>query len=238
MSLTALQATHRTDRDLARRIQAGDEPAFEALMRRYNTRLFRAARSILRDDAEAEDAVQEGYLQAYRSIGGFRGDSRLATWLTRIVINQALMRARKRRRERVVLPFAGGGAPSSSTEMDVADTRAEPAPTALLRAEFRRLLEQKIDALPAPFRTVFVLREVEDLSVEDTAACLSIPPSTVRTRLFRARALLREALARDVDETAHEVFGFAGSRCDRIVARTLSRIRAEAAAGGAGNAPD
>lgn len=212
------------DADLVDRIKRHDQTAFEALMRRYNGRLFRAARSILRDDTEAEDALQDAYLDAYRHITDFRGGARLSTWLTRIVINRSLMRLRSHRRDRVVIPF--GDAPSGDQdrpEAEAADQRSESPSTITLRAELRRILERRIDELPVAFRTVFVMREVEDMTVEETAESLSIPPATVRSRLFRARALLREALARDMDMATFDVFGFAGDRCDRIVARVLAR---------------
>jgi RNA polymerase sigma-70 factor (ECF subfamily) len=212
------------DMELARRIAQQDQSAFEVLMRRYNGRLFRVARSILRDDADAEDALQDAYLEAYRHMGEFRGGAQLMTWLTRIVVNQALMRLRRQKRH-VVVPFATHTPDSGHEEADVADDRAEPPPAATLRAEIRRLIERRIDELPSAFRTVFVMREIEDMSVQETAEALGIPPGTVRTRVFRARALLREALARDVDLATSDVFGFAGDRCDRIVAGVLARVR-------------
>jgi RNA polymerase sigma-70 factor (ECF subfamily) len=213
------------DSDLVTRIADGDQAAFEALMRRHNGRLFRVARSILKDEAEAEDALQDAYLDAYQRIGEFRGAAQLSTWLTRIVINRALMRIRKHKRDRVVVPFgdhyAGQAAPS---ELQMADSRAESPRDATIRGEIRQMLEQRIDELPVAFRTVFVMREVEDMTVDEVSTCLSIPPATVRSRLFRARVLLREALARDMDAATIEVFGFAGERCDRIVAAVLSRL--------------
>jgi RNA polymerase sigma-70 factor, ECF subfamily len=215
------------DAELVGRIARNDQAAFEVLMRRHNGKLFRVARAILKDDAEAEEALQDAYLDAYRHIGDFRGGARLSTWLTRIVINQALMRLRKHKRERIVVPFGDGRATETDqAEADVADERSESPPGATLRAEIRRALERRIDELPIAFRTVFVMREVEDMTVDETAECLSIPAATVRTRLFRARALLREALARDMDMATVDVFSFAGERCDRIVAGVLARSRA------------
>lgn len=212
------------DADLVARIRRHDQAAFETLMRRYNGRLFRAARSIVTDDAEAEDALQDAYLDAYRHIGDFRGGARLSTWLTRIVINRALMRVRSRKRDRVVVPFADMPMNNDDESItDAPDERTESPSSATLRAELRRILERRIDALPAAFRTVFIMREVNDLTVDETAEVLSIPAATVRTRLFRARALLREALARDMDAATLDVFGFAGERCDRIVAGVLAR---------------
>jgi RNA polymerase sigma-70 factor (ECF subfamily) len=226
------------DAELVARIARHDQGAFEILMRRYNGKLFRVVRAILKDDAEAEDALQEAYLDAYRHIGEFRGEARLSTWLTRIVINQALMRLRKHRRDRVVVPFEDGRAPEPDrAEADVADEHTESPPAATLRAEIRRALERRIDELPMAFRTVFVMREVEDMTVEETAECLSIPPATVRTRLFRARALLREALARDMDMATVDVFSFAGERCDRIVAGVLARALAPSSPADAASSP-
>ncbi len=214
------------DAELVSRIAQADHAAFETLMRRHNGKLFRVARSILRDDTDAEDALQDAYLDAYRHMGEFRGGSHLGTWLTRIVINQALMRLRKQRRDRVVVPFGDRDATEPHpTEADVADDRSESPSSATLRAEIRRMLERRIDELPLAFRTVFVMREVEDMTVEETADCLGIPATTVRTRLFRARGLLREALARDMDNATVDVFDFAGARCDRIVAGVLARSR-------------
>lgn len=211
------------DAGLASRIAAGDQAAFELLMRRFNPKLFRVARSILRDDNEAEDALQDAYIDAFRHMHTFRGGARLGTWLTRIVINQSLGRLRKARRDRQVLPFTHSSM-ADVPESQIPDDRAESPTSAVLRAETRRLLERRIDELPVGFRTVFVLREVEDMTVEETAACLGIPEATVRTRLFRARALLRESLARDLDLATSDVFGFAGARCDRIVAAVLARL--------------
>ena len=202
-----------------------DIAPFEGLMRRYNPRLFRVARSILKDEAEAEDALQEAYIQAYRKMADFRGDAEMGTWLTRIVINQALMQLRRRRRERIVVPFNNQGSDQDAQEVDVADARAESPSDITLRAEVRRMIERRIDELPVAFRTVFVMREVEEMTVHETAECLGIPDATVRTRLFRARALLRQSLERDMDTARADVFAFAGARCDRIVAAVVARIQ-------------
>jgi len=215
------------DDELVARVSRADHAAFEALMRRHNGRLFRVARTILKDEAEAEDALQEAYLEAYRHIRDFRGNAQLSTWLTRIVINQALMRVRKQKRDPVVVPITQSrGAPEGEIDPsgvnDVVDESGESPSSAILRAEIRNLLEQKIDELPVAFRTVFVMREVEDMTVQETAECLSIPEATVRTRLFRARALLRDAIARDMDLAVLDVFHFAGERCDRIVETVLT----------------
>jgi RNA polymerase sigma-70 factor (ECF subfamily) len=212
------------DATLAARITAADQSAFETLMRRHNGRLFRVARAILKDDADAEDALQDAYLDAYRNMSSFRGDSRLGTWLVRIVVNRALMRLRKTRKDPVVVSMAERNGQPDTPPVDYPDVLAESPAHAAVRAELRRLLERRIDELPVAFRTVFVLREVEELSVEEVSECLGIPAATVRTRLFRARALLREALARELDVATGDVFAFAGQRCDRIVAAVLGRV--------------
>jgi RNA polymerase sigma-70 factor (ECF subfamily) len=223
-----LKSSAADDSLLVERIAGGDHGAFEALMRQHNSKLFRVARAILRDDAEAEDALQDAYLDVYRHMSDFRGGAQLSTWLTRIVINHALMRLRKQRRDRVVVPFGDRNTvePDQLSD-DLPDVHGESPPGATLRAEIRRMVERRLDELPVAFRTVFVMRDVEDMTVLETAECLGIPPATVRTRLFRARALLREALTRELDAATVDVFGFAGERCDRIVAGVLSRAGRE-----------
>ena len=218
------------DDALLQRIRAGDRDAFTDLMRRYNRRLYRVARSVLRDDAEAEDALQDAYLQAYRALPAFRGESALGTWLTRIVVNAALMRQRKTGRLADVIELgADFGSDDAAVPRDRLDEPAQPE-LAALRAQTRRLIETGIDKLPAAFRTVFVLRAVEELTVEETAATLDIPEATVRTRYFRARAMLREALAREIDFAIEDAFGFDGARCDRIVDAVRRRLDAEPSA--------
>jgi RNA polymerase sigma-70 factor (ECF subfamily) len=213
-----------TDADLAERVARHDHEAFETLMRRHNGRLFRVARAILKDDADAEDALQDAYLNAYRHIGEFRAEAQLATWLTRIVVNQSLMRLRRHKSDGIVVPFRQDDGDDPQREAEVRDDKTESPSAATLRREIRRILERRIDELPVNYRTVFVMREVEDMSVDETAECLSIPAATVRTRLFRARALLRESLAREIDMASGDVFAFAGARCDRIVAGVLARL--------------
>jgi RNA polymerase sigma-70 factor (ECF subfamily) len=214
-----------TDAEIVRRVAAGDKRVFCELMRRHNQTLYRTARSILRDDAEAEDAVQEAYLLAYRGMGAFRGEAKLSSWLVRIVVNEAIARSRKRKRRAEIIRLDGdveSGVTAGESAMD-AVASGQPEHGAL-RAETRRLLEKKIDGLPDAFRTVFMLRAIEEMSVEEVAAALDIPEATVRTRFFRARSLLREALAREIDFAFEDAFAFAGGRCDRIVAGVLARI--------------
>ena len=208
--------------DLVAMAARGDVRAFERLMRQHNRTMFRTARAILRDDAEAEDALQEAYLQAYRSLAGFRADARFSTWLARIVVNESLMRLRKQSRRASIVPIEAS-APVEELEQ-VSDDAMEKPESSAARAEMRRLLEAQIDLLPDVYRTVFMLRAVDEMSVEETAAVLDIPPATVRTRFFRARSLLREGLAQKIDLACEDAFSFAGARCDRIVAAVLSRI--------------
>jgi len=177
-----------TDTELVARTLGGDMRAFKTLMRTHHRMLFRTARAVLRDDAEAEDAVQEACLQAYRALATFRGESKLSTWLVRITANEALMRRRQN---------AKTAARMDMEPDDLASGQAGPEATAH-RGEMRRVLEARIGALPEVFRTVFLMRAIEDLTVEETAAALGIPEITVRTRYFRARSLLRKAMADDV----------------------------------------
>lgn len=212
------------DVTLASRVRAGDAAAFELLMRRHNRRLYRLARSMLRDGADAEDALQDAYLAAYQALGSFRGESSLATWLSRVVANQCLARLRRQaRRDNIVPMVALGGPDEQEAAVMPADDKDTPD-RALLRAELRAVLERKLDELPEAFRTVFVLRSVEELSVEEVAQILDLPEATVRSRHFRARSMLRESLAQDIDIAERDVWAFAGERCDRIVAGVLKRV--------------
>lgn len=214
------------DNAILAQIAGGDMRAFASLMQRYNRRLFRVARSILRDNAEAEDALQDAYLQAYRGLPMFRGDASLATWLTRIVINAARMRHRKAGRLVEIIELSAEPHMDERIEAQTAPSNEEPEHAAL-RAQTRRLIETKIDGLPEAFRTVFVLRALEELSVEETSDALGIPEATVRSRFFRARSMLRESLAREIDFAIEETFRFDGLRCERIVQTVLHRIRSD-----------
>ena len=215
------------DAEQARRIAAGDTAAFERLMRRYNRRLYRLARATLRNDADAQDALQDAYLAAYRAIGTFRGEAQLSTWLSRLVLNACLARSRRDARRHARASMVSVSA-NDESDHELMDMSHDASPDdALLRAQIRALLERKLDALPEAFRVVFVLRCVEELSVQETAQCLGIPEATVRTRQFRARSLLRESLAEDIDLAERDVFSFDGARCDGIVAAVLARIDEE-----------
>lgn len=207
--------------------QAGDGEAFRVIIQRGNQRLFRVARGVVRDDGEAEDVLQEAYVRAFTAIGGFRGEAGVMTWLTRIVLNEARGRLRRRRPmvglEQIeiaqtdgaqVIPFpnaVGGGSP----EADAA------------RTQIRSLIEHAVDDLPHPFRIVFIMRDIDECSIEETAVNLDLKPQTVKTRLHRARKLLREALDAQLASTMVEAFPFMGARCNRITEAVLARLTAE-----------
>ena len=210
------------DLALAQRIARGDRAAFELMMRRHNRRLFRLARATLGNDAEAEDALQEAYLRAYRGIEGFRGEAALSTWLSRLVLNECFDRRRRGQRRENVIPLISAEDHMTSVR-DVADDSAVPD-EALGQLQIRAILERKVSELPEAFRLVFVLRSVEELGVEEVAQTLNIPEETVRSRHFRARSLLRESLARDADMAERDLFEFGGAHCDRIVAKVLASV--------------
>jgi RNA polymerase sigma-70 factor (ECF subfamily) len=214
-----------SDGEIIQRVLAGDRNAFALLMRRYNRPLYRTARSIVRDDAEAEDVLQEAYLLAFHNLEKFRGESTPLTWLTRIVVNNAIARSRKMARHAEIISISGETDRETRPAMGAMQLDATEQPDqAAERKEMRRLIEAKIDDLPESFRTVFMLRALEEMSVEDTAACLGIPEATVRTRYFRAKGLLRESILREIDFALEDAFSFDGARCDRIVAGVLARL--------------
>ena len=208
------------DAQIVARILRGEHAAFELLMRRYNPRLYRLARATLRDDAEAEDALQDAYLRAYRSLAQYRHEAALATWLARLVLNECYARLRRNARRNNIVPLA---APSRNELENVAAHTEGPDVTAM-RAQMRALIERKLDELPEDFRLVFVLRGVEELDSSEVAQTLQIPEATVRSRYFRARALLRDALTGDLDAAERDIYEFGGSRCDRIVDAVMRRM--------------
>ncbi len=210
------------DRELLARLRGGDTDAFAALMRRNNRRLYRLARGILNDQDEAEDAVQEGYVRAFTHIDGFKGEASLATWLARIVVNEALGR-RRRRRPSVEIGSLANSLAADSTIGGLGLAGADPEHAAA-RREIRWAIEDAIDALPAPFRVVFILRAVEQLGIKETAACLGIPDNTVKTRFHRANRLLRQSLSQHFASIWDDAFPFAGRRCDRLVRGVLARL--------------
>lgn len=221
MRQTALDYAAMPEKLLLRHAQDGDREAFRAIMQRHNQRLFRVARAVVSNDDEAEDVLQDSYLKAFSAIRLFRGESGLITWLTAITLNEARGRLRRRRPTESledmeetgihIIPFPGMA--------EIPDPEAEA-----VRSEVRHLLEQAIDGLSDEFRIVFMLRDVEGCSVEETAAQLDLNPQTVRTRLFRARQSLRQELVLKLSSGMEGVFPFLGARCSRIVDRVLERL--------------
>lgn len=212
------------DADLAALCASRDPEAVRHVLTANNQRLFRAAWSILKDRAEAEEALQAAYVSAFSSIGSFEGRSSLTTWLTRIVINEALGRVRKERRRREQLDAAGVPVLEAYREKLMAGSETPAPDAAVAREQLRRILERAIAGLPEIFRTVFVLREIEGLSVEDTSEALGIPGSTVKTRLLRAKRRLQEALAPEVHEALTGTFPFAGADCAALTERVMTRL--------------
>ncbi len=202
----------------------GSDMAFEFIMRRYNRLLFRTARSIVDNDADAEEVLQEAYMQAWQALGRFRAEAKLSTWLVRIVINAALGRRRRRGAQLVPLSIDAVLDQPEMQRLLMTNPKQHPDQHAI-RAELRTMLEARIDQLPDMYRTVFMLRAVEEMTTAEVAEALQLPEATVRTRFFRARSLLREGLASDVDASLDEVFAFDGERCDRIVSQVLEKIR-------------
>lgn len=205
------------DGEVVRRVLAGETALFELLMRRHDQRVYRAVRSVLRDEAEVEDAMQQTWLLAYTSLAGFAGASAFSTWLVRIAVNEAFGRLRRRARGAAVTELSGAAEGAMARPND---TPEEEAAT----SESRRLLERSIDRLPLPYRTVFVLREVEQLSTAETAEVMSLSEDAVKVRLHRARLALRDTIAEEVGVGATQAFQFLAPRCNRIVDAVLAEL--------------
>lgn len=230
-----------SDPTLVQRACAGDGAAFELIMRRHNRRLFRAARGIVDDGAEAQDVVQEAYLRAFTRLSTYRAESALGTWLTRITVNAALDAVRAR--GRVIYLEARQDEASEAMHHDettpptpgaAGAQRATEAPDALAeRGQLRALLEAAIGRLPPLYRSVFMLRAVEELSVEETAQSLGVSADVVKTRYLRARSLLRDTLGAQIEAHTTESFAFAGPRCDAVVGNVLAALRARGLVNGA-----
>jgi RNA polymerase sigma-70 factor (ECF subfamily) len=207
-----------SDEEILARVRSGDVQAFEAVMRRYNQRIYRAVRSIIRDESEAEDVMQEAYVNAFAHLADFEGRSRLSTWLTRIAVHEALSRLRRGKR---FSPL------DESEEAIMPNARSTPTPEQSAGdRELGTVLEQAVEALPASFRVVFVLRAVEEMSVAETAEVLEIPEETVKTRLHRARGMLKQSILDRTEATLPTLLGFHLSRCDRVSSAVLRRIGA------------
>ncbi len=209
-----------SDEEVVDRVRSGEVALFEILIRRHNQRLYRVARSILGSDAEAEDVMQEAYVRAYEHLGQFEGRARFSTWLTRIAVHEALARARHSVR---LEPFEPAGERIEREVLESMSNGSDPEREALGR-EVKVLLELAVDALPAAYRAVFVMREIEEMSTAETAGALGVSEDVVKTRLLRARAMLREDLYQRAGTSAAAAFPFHLSRCDRVVDRVMRRI--------------
>lgn len=211
------------DAVLAARSLAGDPAAFELIMRRYNQRLYRLVRGILRNNAEAEDAVQETYLRVYEKLADFAGPDGFASWIGRIAINEALGRLRKRGRIISMEDYVAADG-RGERKIDAIGTQMPDPERLAASSELRHMLEKAIDALPDDFRAVFILRAVEGMNVVETADFLSIRPETVKTRFHRARRLLQDDLGSKFETLMPSAFAFGGVHCDRITAAVLARL--------------
>jgi RNA polymerase sigma-70 factor, ECF subfamily len=209
-----------SDEEVVRRVVGGERELFELLLRRYNQRVYRAVRAVLRNPDDAEDVMQQAYVNAYRHLHQFEGRSSFATWLTRIALREAGARNRKTASLLYVVPEPGGE--------NTMNEFPEPGPDPEARAvagDLMQHVEAEVAALPEIYRSVLLLREVEGLSTDETAACLEVSAEVVKTRLHRARTMLRDALARRASVGLKTIFSFGSHRCDRVVARVMEQIR-------------
>jgi RNA polymerase sigma-70 factor (ECF subfamily) len=208
-----------TDEEIVDRIRAGETALYEIIMRRYNQRLYRVARGILRDDHEAEDVMQDAYVRAYQHLEQFARRAPFSTWLTRIAVHEALARVRKRNRMESIDDEEAEGA----LVMNLAEPSADPERSAST-SELGHLLEEALLTLPDPLRVVVMLRDVEELNTEETAEALEISEDNVKIRLHRGRAMMRGWLFERVGARAKDAFPFMGARCDRVVRNVLARV--------------
>lgn len=213
-----------SDAEIVRRVQAGDRALFEILMRRHNQRVYRAARAVVKDETEVEDVMQQAYLNAFSHLHQFEQRSQFSTWLTRITVNEALNRRRKLGQ---YTSFAGMPAQDDEHSGEFMDTITSSQPDPERQAygqELSRALEAAVDTLPETYRTVFMLRDIEGLSTSETGEGLGIGEEAVKTRLHRARALVRRAMTARIGEEASRAFQFHATRCDRVVAAVMTSI--------------
>ncbi len=215
-------ARPRTDDDLVGRARERDSNALRAIIKTHNQRLYRIARSIVRNNSEAEDVLQESYVRAFSHLGEFRGEASFATWLSRIVINEALGRLRKQRRSSTVI--ACDDASRSRIIPFPLNMSSDDPERTMAQRQILDLVEQATDNLPNEFRTVFVARVIQGLSLQETADVLELRPETVKTRLHRARHLLRKDVEKRIGPLLLNAFPFAGRRCDRLTAAVMSRL--------------
>jgi RNA polymerase sigma-70 factor (ECF subfamily) len=210
------------DAELVERARARDEAAIRAIMQANNRRLYRMARGILRNDGEAEDVVQETYVRAFTHLDSFRGDSSLATWLARIAMNEALGRLRRLRPNVEWTTLPPGTLEAQIIQFPLSAT-SDPEKT-MAQREIQQVVEHAIDDLPEAFRIVFITRVIEGMNVEETAEILGLKPETVKTRLHRARTMLRDNVEKKIGPVVMEAFPFAGKRCERLTDAVLKRL--------------
>jgi RNA polymerase sigma-70 factor, ECF subfamily len=211
------------DVELVRRALSRDEAAVRAIIKANNRRLYRLARGILRNDSEAEDVVQETYVRAFTHLAEFRGDSGLSTWLSRIAMNEALGRLRRRRPGVELSSLPPGTLEAQIIRFPLLSATDDPERT-MAQREIQHVVEGAIDELPEPFRMVFITRVVEGMNVEETADILGLKPETVKTRLHRARTMLRDNVEKKIGPVVMDAFPFAGCRCDRLTDAVLTRL--------------
>lgn len=223
MSEAVALRTTASDEELVERILEGETAQFELIMRRYNPRLYRVARSILRDDAEAEDVMQDAYVRAYQHLAQFEGRAKFGTWLTRIAVHEAL--ARLRQRGRFQEPELREGEDEMESIVEQLPSKTISPEHHAHSAELRVLLESAIEKLPRDYRTAIMLRDVEELSTAEAAECLEITEENLKVRLHRARAMVRKNLATQVGTATREAFQFFAPRCNRVVANVMARIQ-------------
>ncbi len=208
-----------SDQEVVRRVLAGETALFELLMRRYNQRVYRVARGILRDDAEAEDVMQDAYVRAYQNLGQFEGRAKFATWLVRIAVHECLARVQRRARFRSIEDETEG-----VSNMSLLASKAPDPERSAASGEASSLVEAAIMGLPESYRTVLMMRDVEEMSTAETAECLNLTEENVKTRLHRAHAMLRRDLYARAGAARVNAFTFGRERCDRIVQRVLARM--------------
>jgi RNA polymerase sigma-70 factor, ECF subfamily len=211
------------DADLVRRAVDRDETAVRSIMQANNRRLYRLARGILRNDSEAEDVVQETYVRAFTHLGDFRGDSSLATWLSRIAMNEALGRLRRQRPGVEWSSLPEGTLEAQIIQFPHSGTSEDPEKS-MAQRQIQHVVEHAIDELPDPFRMVFITRVIEGMNVEETAEILGLKPETVKTRLHRARTMVRDNVEKKIGPVVMEAFPFAGKRCERLTQAVLNRL--------------
>ncbi|HET9831015.1 MAG TPA: RNA polymerase sigma factor [Vicinamibacterales bacterium] len=216
-----------SDSDIVRRVRAGEHALFEVLMRRHNQRVYRTARAVVKDETEVEDVMQQAYVNAFTHLRQFEDRSEFSTWMTRITLNEAFARRKKRQRAAALAPRAGDE--SGALMETIESTQPDPERQAYAQ-ELRRVLEQAVDELPDNYRVVFMLRDVEGLSTSETGAGLGIGEEAVKTRLHRARAMIRRSVSARIGAVSAEAFQFQAPRCDRVVAKVLESIQAGSSA--------